>query len=133
MPLVSFCFTTYKRGEILKATLKSVRRQTFSDFEVIVSDNDPECSGRSFVEGMNDLRFKYFSNGENLGMKPSFNKSVERSTGEFIVMIADDDPVYFDMLETLIQLNEKCPNYGLYMGGSDWLCTNPQVAKLYKI
>lgn len=132
-PLVSFCFTTYKRGDILKSTLESVRMQTFSDYEVIVSDNDPDCSGRIIVEGMQDSRFKYFSNGVNLGMKPSFNKSLQHSAGEYIVMIADDDPVYFDMLETLVQLQKDYSDYGLYMGGSDWFCTHPKVAKLYNI
>lgn len=132
-PLISFCFTTYKRQAYLKETLQSVRRQTYPNFEVIVSDNDPEQSGRVIVEGINDSRFKYFPNEENLGMKKSFNKSLERSSGNFIVMIADDDPVYFDMLETLIDLQQKYPDYGLYMGGADWFCTNPKVAKLYKL
>ena len=93
IPKVSFCFTTFKRYDYLRSTLKSVQDQTFSDFEVIVSDNDPEQSGRQIVESF-DSRFKYFPNDENLGMKKSFNKSLERSIGEYIVMIADDDPVF---------------------------------------
>src|SRR6187397_681190 len=93
-PLVSFCFTTYKRHVHLLHTLESIRKQSFQDFEVIVSDNDPEKSGRVIVEGFNDNKFKYFPNEQNLGMKKSFNKSLERSSGEYIVMIADDDPVY---------------------------------------
>lgn len=133
MPLISFCLTTYKRGEILKATLESIRRQDFEDFEVIVSDNDKEESGSIVLTEINDARFKYFANGENLGMKPSFNKSLERSTGKFIVMMADDDPVYFDMASTLFGLSEKYPNYGMYMGGCDWFCTNAEIAKLYKL
>src|SRR3954467_8136038 len=131
-PFVSFCFTTYKRQEFLKSTLTTVAVQTFTDLEVIVSDNDPEQSGRAVVEGMNDPRFKYFPNETNLGMKKSFNKSLERSSGRFIVMIADDDPVYPDMLETLAKLSKDYPDYGMYMGGSDWFCTNPKVAALYK-
>jgi glycosyltransferase involved in cell wall biosynthesis len=133
MPFVSFCFTTFKRGSILKDTLDSIKRQAFDDYEVIVSDNDPENSAREFVESMNDTRFRYFSNGANLGMKPSFNKSLQRSSGDFIVMIADDDPIYHDMLQTLVGLANKYPGYGMYMGGSDWLCTTPEVAKLYKL
>ncbi|MER3499276.1 MAG: hypothetical protein C4308_11920 [Chitinophagaceae bacterium] len=129
-PRVSFCFTTYKRFEYLRKTLESVQKQTFPDFEVIVSDNDPEQSARTIVESF-DERFKYFPNHENLGMKKSFNKSLERSSGEYIVMIADDDPVYPDMLETLIGLAENYPGYGMYMGGCDWFCTEPQIGKLY--
>jgi glycosyltransferase involved in cell wall biosynthesis len=130
-PFVSFCFTTFKRHDHLKTTLEGIRRQTFTDFEVVVSDNDPEGSARPVIEGFNDPRFKYFPNGQNLGMKPSFNKSLERSSGKYIVMIADDDPVYHDMLETLVTLTEKYPGYGMYLGGCNWFCTEPDLAEFY--
>lgn len=129
-PKVSFCFTTFKRPDILGETLRSVQNQTFEDFEVIVSDNDPEQSGRNVTESF-DKRFKYFPNSENLGMKKSFNKSLERSSGEFIVMIADDDPVYPDMLEVLLALSKDFPSYGMYLGGCDWYCTSFEMGKLY--
>jgi len=130
-PLVSFCFTTFKRHDFLKKTLEGIRMQTYSNWEVVVSDNDPEGSGRPAVEGFNEKRFKYFPNGKNLGMKPSFNKSLERSTGDFIVMIADDDPVYPDMLETLVDLSIKFPGKGMYIGGCNWFCTDPELADFY--
>jgi glycosyltransferase involved in cell wall biosynthesis len=129
-PKVSFCFTTFKRFDYLRDTLKSVQNQTFSDFEVVVSDNDPQQSGRAVVESF-DHRFNYFPNEENLGMKKSFNKSLERSSGEFIVMIADDDPVYPDMLETLLNLEKKYPGHGMYLGGCNWFCTDPDLADFY--
>jgi glycosyltransferase involved in cell wall biosynthesis len=129
-PKISFCFTTFKRYEYLRQTLKSVQNQTEQDFEVIVSDNDPEQSGRTIVAEF-DERFKYFPNNENLGMKKSFNKSLERSTGEYIVMIADDDPVYPDMAETLLQLAKDYPGYGMYLGGCNWFCTDPDLANFY--
>ena len=132
-PLVSFCFTTYRRQDYLKSTLESIRIQSVGDYEVVVSDNDPEQSGRKVVEGMGDPRFRYFPNETNLGMKKSFNKSLERSTGQYIVMIADDDPVYPDMLETLLDAKDRYPGYGLYLGGSNWLCTDPGIARLYQL
>jgi glycosyltransferase involved in cell wall biosynthesis len=130
-PLVSFCVSTYKRHVHLLSTLESIRKQSFTDFEVIVSDNDPEASGKTVVEGFDDNRFKYYPNAENLGMKKSFNKSLERSSGKYIVMIADDDPVYPHMLETLVHLKDKYPGYGMYLGGCDWFCTHHEVGKLY--
>lgn len=128
---VSFCFSTYKRPDHLRTTLKKILLQTFRDFEVIVSDNDPGESGRVTVESFNDPRFRYFANGENLGMKKSYNKSLERSTGLYIVMIADDDPVYPDMLETLVDLQREFPGYGMYMGGCDWFCMDAELGRLY--
>jgi glycosyltransferase involved in cell wall biosynthesis len=130
-PFASFCFSTYKRPVYLQTTLKSILQQTSTDYEVIVSDNDIEESGRNVVESFNDPRFKYFANQENLGMKKSFNKSLERSSGEFIVMIADDDPVYPEMLETLFNLQSEYPGFGMYLGGCDWFCVSHEVGKLY--
>lgn len=132
-PLISFCFTTYKREFYLRKTLESVRLQSYSNYEVIVSDNDPEGSGRLVVESFQDARFKYFANEQNLGMKKSFNKSLERSSGEYIVMIADDDPVYPDMLQTVVNLSNEYPDYGMYLGGCNWFCTHPEIASLYKL
>jgi glycosyltransferase involved in cell wall biosynthesis len=133
MPLVSFCVSTYKRGNTLTETLRSIQRQTFVDFEVIISDNDAESSGKPFVEILNDSRFIYSPNGKNLGMKASFNKSLSLSSGKYIVMIADDDPVYSDMLETLVKLSEDYPSYGMYMGGCDWLAIDKEAAKINNI
>jgi glycosyltransferase involved in cell wall biosynthesis len=132
-PFVSFCFSTFNRPVFLKSTLTQLMMQTFKDFEVIISDNDPEESGRTIASSMNDSRIRYFANGENLGMKKSYNKSLERSSGEFIVMIADDDPVYPDMLSTLHGLQQSHPGFGMYMGGCDWYCMDHKLGKLYNL
>lgn len=128
-PWVSFCMSTYKRQELLKVTLETISRQTFSDFEVIISDNDPLKSAKTIVLGMNDKRFKYFCNGENYGMIKSFNKSIERAVAEYIVMITDDDPVYPMMLQTLNELSIKFPGYGVYHGACDVIYTTLEMAE----
>lgn len=132
-PWVSFCMSTYKRPELLHAQITCLLRQDFKNFEIVISDNDPQASGKTVAENFKESRIHYKCNIENLGMIESFNKSLERSSGEFIVMMADDDPVYFDMLSTLFQLTEKYPKYGMYLGGCDWFCTDAKMAKLYKL
>ncbi|HUQ67215.1 MAG TPA: glycosyltransferase family A protein [Flavitalea sp.] len=132
-PFISFCITTYKRQYYLHKTLVSISLQTYSNFEVVVSDNDVEQTAREVVENFKDNRFKYFPNEANLGMKKSFNRSLQRSSGNYIVMIADDDPVYPDMLSTLIELSEKYPSYGMFLGGCNWFCTHPGIASLYSL
>lgn len=129
-PWVSFCMTTRRRPDFLLKTLKAIQRQTVTDFEVIVSDNDTAASGRSVVESLKDPRFYYYCNEADLGMNPSFNRSLAKARGEFVVMITDDDPIYPEMLETLRDLAQKHPGYGCYFGGADMLQLNPDIAKL---
>lgn len=128
-PWVTFCMTTYKRPGFLKKQLWNLLNQSFSDFSVIISDNDIEGSARVIVEEINDPRIKYFKNGENLGMVKSFNRSLERARSEYVVMITDDDPVYPGMLQTLYDLSLKHPGYGAYFGGCDIQCNDPVVAR----
>jgi len=45
-PWVSFCMSTYKRPEFLRKQIEGILQQTFTDFEIVISDNDPEGSGR---------------------------------------------------------------------------------------
>ena len=128
-PWVSFCMSTYKRPELLKATLITVSKQIFTDFEVIISDNDPEGSAGPVVQSMNDSRFKYYCNEQNLGMIKSFNKSIDRARGDYIAMLADDDPVYPLMLQTLYDLHIAHPGFGVYHGACDVIYDTVEMAE----
>lgn len=128
-PWVTFCMTTFKRPDFLLKQLTDLSKQSFPHFRVVISDNDPEGSGRAVVEAFNDPRVSYYTNEVNLGMVKSFNRSLAKATTEWVVMITDDDPVYPDMLQTLYDLTKKYPGYGMYMGGCDIMCHNPEVAR----
>ena len=116
LPWVSFCMSTYKRPNLLKQQLESLLKQTFSRFEIIISDNDPLCSGEVIVESLKDERLKYYSNFDNLGMIKSYNKSIERATSQYIIMITDDDPVANDMVQSFHQIINNYPGYSVYIG-----------------
>ncbi len=117
-PWVSFCMSTYNRPVFLKQQLETILKQSFQNFEIVICDNDPGSSAENVVKTNGDPRLRYFPNGTNLGMIKSFNRSIEMSTGEFIVMITDDDPVIPEMLENFRHLIEKHPGYGIYIGCS---------------
>lgn len=128
-PWVTFCMTTYKRPEFLQKQIAAIFQQTLQDFSIIISDNDPAGTARPVVESFADPRIEYYVNEENLGMVKSFNRSLSKARSEYVVMITDDDPVYPPMLQTLFDLSQKYPGYGMYYGGCDIQCDTPVVAK----
>lgn len=132
-PWVSFCIATYCRQEILKETLSHIKKQSFSNYEVIVSDNDPLQSSRTVVEEIDDVRFIYFSNIENVGMVKNFNIALSKARGDFIVMIADDDPPRIDFLQTLYDLWKEKPYYGAYYGACEVIISNEDAAAAYQV
>ena len=113
---VSFCMSTYRRPEFLRSQLRSLLNQTFENFEIVVSDNDPEGSAERIIEDIRDARIKYFRNGDNIGMINSFNKSIERSKGEFVVMVTDDDPILPGFLLEMKNLVAQDNRYAIYGG-----------------
>lgn len=115
-PWVSFCISTFKRPVLLEKQLNCLLQQTMGNFEIVISDNDPDASAREVIEKINDERIKYFHNGENLGMIRSFNKSIERATTEYIVMVTDDDPVLPSFLEEFSKIIAAHPGYSIYAG-----------------
>jgi len=121
--------TTRRRPDFLRSTLGSLQRQTVGDFEAVISDNDPAGSGRPVVEGLKDPRFRYYCNEEDLGMNASFNRSIAKAQGEFLVIITDDDPVYPEMLQILQKMSLEHPGLGAYYGGCDMLQVNPTIAR----
>ncbi|HEV2355325.1 MAG TPA: glycosyltransferase family A protein [Puia sp.] len=131
-PWVSFCMSTYRRTEFLRNSLALIGEQTFRDFEVVISDNDPDRSAEHVVRSSGDERFRYFANDGNIGMVPSFNKSLERARGEFVVMITDDDPVYPEMLEVLHDLYLRNPGYGMYFGSYNTFYAGVLQARMAK-
>lgn len=115
-PWVTFCMSTYKRPVLLHQQLACILRQTFPAFEIVISDNDPEASAKDVAAAFQDKRIRYFHNEENLGMIKSFNKSIDRSETDYIVMITDDDPVEPGFLDEIAKLNKQYPNRSFYGG-----------------
>jgi len=132
-PLVSFCLATYKRQSYLKKTLQSILAQKGATIEIIVSDNDATESGKRVVNALHSSKITYFANQENLGMVASFNKTLSRARGKFVVFIADDDPLENIMLETLIPLTKKYPQCASYFGASNIFVEDEKVAQRYRL
>lgn len=115
-PWVSFCMSTYKRPAMLREQIHVILQQTFKDFEIVISDNDPYSDLASMINEFNDSRIRYAVNEVNLGMVKSFNRSLQRARGEFVVMITDDDPVVSDFLAEIRQLFLLHSSYSVYAG-----------------
>lgn len=92
-PLISICIPTYNGSEHLAECLASVQAQTFTDFEVVLCD-DQSTDGtldfaRSLVRG--DDRFRFIQNPHRLGLVGNWNNCVKESRGEWIKFVFQDD------------------------------------------
>lgn len=114
-PKVTVCLPTYNSGEFLTQAIDSILEQTFTDFELIISDdcstdNTPEVI-ISYLE--KDSRIKYLQNSKNLGLFPNWNRCLESASGEYITVFAQDDVMLPKNLEQKVKILDKYQNVGL--------------------
>src|SRR4051794_39644277 len=92
-PLVSVGVPTYNRPEGLKRAVESLINQTYSNLEIIISDN---CSSNINVQGIlsefaHDNRVKIYKQEVNRGATFNFNFPLTKTTGDYFMWLADDD------------------------------------------
>jgi len=93
LPKVSIIIPTYNRANYLPQAIESALAQDYPNLEVIVSDNcSTDKTPKVVKKYMNDKRFKYFRNKENIGMVRNWRKAVfEYATGDWFIILSDDD------------------------------------------
>lgn len=108
---ISVCIPAYKRPENLERLLQSVAAQTFTDYEIVISDDSPDNSVQDVMERFSQLPIRYFRNEKPLGTPANWNYAIEKTSGEWIKMMHDDD--WFSSPESLGEFakhaDEKVP------------------------
>jgi glycosyltransferase involved in cell wall biosynthesis len=101
MPFFSIGVTTYDREEMLIETLSSITSQTFSDFEVIVANDNPAQTVTGESLGISDPRIRFVNHPENLGEFENMNSLLRMSRGRYFTWLADDDLYAPEFLQTV--------------------------------
>ena len=98
----SIIIPVYNRPDEVDELLQSLTTQTFKDFEVVVVEDGSDIPCHEVVEKYADrLNLKYF-NKPNSGPGQTRNYGVERSQGEFVIVLDSDvvlPPSYLDATE----------------------------------
>jgi FkbM family methyltransferase len=91
-PHVSICIPAFEQPELLVRTLRSVFQQTYSDFEVIVTDDSRSSSVQAAMEPwLDDPRMRYMRNPSRLGSPRNWNRALELAQGSLIKILHQDD------------------------------------------
>lgn len=109
IPLVSIGLPIYNGENFVAEAIKCVQSQTFSDWELIISDNastDRTVSiCRAFAD--KDSRIRLCQNNRNMGYAPNFNRVFQLSRGRYFKWIAHDDLFGVEFIESCIQELKK--------------------------
>ena len=109
---VSICLVAYNRGSHMPATLDSILGQSFSDFELIISDDasrdNTEEVCRDYAK--RDFRIRYYRNSRNLGMPGNLNAAIRHARGTYIANLHDGDIFRSDLIEKWKNALDETPD-----------------------
>jgi glycosyltransferase involved in cell wall biosynthesis len=104
MPEVSVIIPAYNAAKYLEETVRSVRSQTLTDWELIIIDDGSTDNTRELVQPLlQDPRIKYFFQ-QNAGVSAARNKGMGYASGRFIALLDADDVWPAENLQKKISL-----------------------------
>lgn len=91
--LVSIVTPLYNSEKFIEETIKSVLKQTYNSWEMIIVDDCSTDLGPDIVKKYSekDSRIKYIKMDKNSGAAQCRNKAIELSKGEFVAFLDSDD------------------------------------------
>ena len=105
-PIVSIIMSTYNRASFIAESLKSIKAQTFEDWECLIIDDGSTDNTTDILESFlnQDKRFKYYK--RNLiykkGLPGSRNYGLDLAKGIYIIFMDDDDIAHPQNLEICV-------------------------------
>jgi hypothetical protein len=111
-PKVTIGVLVYNGDNYLAEALESIMAQTFTDFEVVISDNGSTDGSadicRSFAR--RDRRIRYYRHEKNRGAAWNHNRALELARGEYFKWLAHDDAIEPEYLAECVKLLDAEPD-----------------------
>lgn len=120
MPKVSICIPAYENADGIQKLLRSIEEQTYTDFEVIVSDDSRTGAVEQTVQAESSrLTVRYFRHDVPRGAAANWNACLDAAQGDYVKIMHHDDRFTFpDSLASFVRLLDEHPEADLAFSGS---------------
>ncbi len=110
-PRVSIGLPVYNGGQFVSKAIEAVLGQTFSDLELIISDNASTDSTEEIclAYASRDKRIRYYRNAANVGVNPNYRRVFSLATSEYFKWVTHDDLQTLDFLEKTVPILDRDP------------------------
>lgn len=130
---LSVCIPTYNYGSYLAETIESILAQSFTDFELVIVDDNSRDNTREVVESyaQKDARIRFSVNGKNLGMVANWNHCLELARGRYVKFVFGDDLLASaDSLKKMVAVLDADPGVSLVCSARNFIDDKSAVIKV---
>jgi glycosyltransferase involved in cell wall biosynthesis len=112
--------STYNRPKLLKKCINSVLKQTYSQWKMIIIDDNSKKEIKKEIEGyLKDRRIKFLKNKKNKGVNFTRNKGLDylskNYSNRWVVFLDDDDWLNENCLKKAQEIIQKQPSYKWFL------------------
>lgn len=114
-PVVTIGMPVYNGERFIREALDSLLAQTFTKFELIISDNASTDSTASICceYARRDRRIRYIRQPENRGVFRNVSFVIEEARGKYFMLVGDDDVYDENYLCAMLRLFDGSETIGL--------------------
>lgn len=92
-PLLSIVIATKNRERYCIASIEAILKFGFNEIEICIADNSATTAIEDFIMRKKNDSIKYVYNPSEISSIDNFNAAMALATGEYIILIGDDDSV----------------------------------------
>jgi len=106
--MVSLIAAVYKDLEALKLIVKSLEKQTYTNFELIVAEDNDSQEIRDYIKSVNSIKIKHTQQEDNgIRKSRSINNAILASSGDYLIFIDGDCIPYTTFINSHVMLSDK--------------------------
>lgn len=113
---VTIAIPTLNRAEYLRIALDSALAQSYSNLEVVVSNNACSDQTASVLKSMSDPRLNVLEQQHTLGMMENWNACLRGASGKYFLLLSDDDVLEPTAIEEMVDAFENSERQGKKVG-----------------
>jgi glycosyltransferase involved in cell wall biosynthesis len=123
MSKITIGLTVYNEAAYVRETIKSIRQQSFQDFEIVVGDNASTDGSSELIAELaeQDQRIVHIKRPRNIGALQNWNDIVMRARGEYFVLASGHDLWSRNYLEKLVERLDQDTEAALAFCRTQWL------------
>ncbi|MFO1321993.1 MAG: glycosyltransferase [Burkholderiales bacterium] len=112
-PIVSIALPVRNSAATLRETLRSIRWQTLSEWELLVMDDGSTDASTTIVREFDDPRIRLHSDGRHAGLASRLNQAIDLARGRYLARMDADDIAYPERLATQVAYLDRHPDVDL--------------------
>lgn len=119
--MISVIIPVFQVSDYIERCVLSVLRQTFTEMECIIVDDDTRDDSVKKCEQLirehkNSIRFSIIHHDKNRGLSAARNTGTNAAKGDYIYYLDSDDEITRDCLERLMEIAKAHPDAEMVIG-----------------